>query len=118
MRFNNSLLKKRPCKLLHSSITSAKKLAYLFKGVKTGKKKLDSRITLKFIAPGDFPQHLIMIGDIVYIIASYGLPIWDGKMFQPLKEKDVAYLITFRRKDTNLANAIDNHLKTLIASQP
>jgi hypothetical protein len=70
----------------------------------------------KEINPEIFPQHVIIIGDIVYTIMSYGLPVYDpssGK-FQG-GEKELASLLVYRKKDASLAKKISEHLDKLIS---
>jgi|GEM_PF-3034533 len=65
------------------------------------------------VLPNYMIQPVIVINDIVYIIADYGLPVYDGKenYFIPIKnENEPVELICWRRKDAALAKAIKEHI--------
>lgn len=84
----------------------------------TGKPKNQHDDYLIQCDPSKFPQQVIIIDNIVYIIVSYGLPIYnseDNKFYSMSEEKSVAELITWRREDEILANTIKNHIEKLIA---
>jgi len=72
------------------------------------------------ISPDQFPPHVIVIGNIVYMIMSYGLPIYDPqtKSFRQIgqgsgKEK-LADLLVYRRNDPETADVISKHLEEII----
>ena len=68
------------------------------------------------LAPDQFPQHVIVIGIVVYIIVSYGIPIYNRNLisFIPITgEHEPADLLTWRREDAELARTICDHLRKL-----
>ena len=66
------------------------------------------------IHPNKFPQEVIIIGDVVYIIASYGLPMYTNGHFEPFPSTNLAYLISWRRHDPELAKTVRMFLKNYI----
>lgn len=73
------------------------------------------------IKPNEFIiQPIIVIGNIVYMIADYGMPIYDEdeKFFVPLKnEGQPIELICWRRTDAVLAQQIVNHIDRFIKTK-
>jgi hypothetical protein len=68
-------------------------------------------LIIREIAPEIFPQHVIIIGDIVYTVMSYGLPIYDSATSSFTGgEEALVSLLVYRRKDVTLANKISIHL--------
>jgi hypothetical protein len=77
----------------------------------------DPSVRLVRTPPDRLPGHVIVIDDVVYMIASYGIPIWDGQRFVPIEKEDKpADLITWRREDSALASLIVAHLEKLRSS--
>jgi len=81
------------------------------------------------VMPREFPQHMIIIGHVVYSIMSYGLPLYKPDMknpdnekskefhgrFEPIEhEKKPVSLLVYRREDATLAESLDEHLKRFI----
>jgi len=68
------------------------------------------------IEPNEFPQPVIVIGNVVYIILSYGLPFYDSEVgdFQAIQGEHRVEVIVTRHEDSVLADMIENHLKTLV----
>jgi hypothetical protein len=88
---------------------------------------LTGDFTTKELSPEAFPQHVIIIGDVVYTVMSYGLPIykpdpqspddpinnvWGGKFVAG--EPQPASLLVYRREDPILSKLISNHLEILV----
>ncbi len=74
----------------------------------------NSKLKTTEIQPVGFPQHIIIIGDWVYTIMSYGLPTYDaadGKFKGG--ENHLASLLVYRKKDPTLAKQISGHLEEL-----
>ena len=72
------------------------------------------------IHPTRFPNDVFIIGDYVYITTSYGMPIFDiekEKFDETTMEKEVAELVTWRRKDPILAKSIVKHLQNQIKQE-
>jgi len=72
------------------------------------------------VKPNALIQPVIVIGDIVYVIADYGMPYYDvtGKFFVPLKDEgQPVELICWRRTDKALANQIVNHINNFIETE-
>lgn len=70
------------------------------------------------IEPGNFPPHVILIGDITYVLLSYGFPIYDkvDKKFQALPgENELIDVLAYRREDSALTKMISKHLGYLVA---
>jgi hypothetical protein len=81
--------------------------------------KPTQRGVLYEIPPDQFPPHVIVIGNIVYMIMSYGLPIYEPQTgFRPIGEgkgKDkLADLLVYRRNDPETADVISKHLEEII----
>lgn len=102
-------------RLLNACVKHATDLLTIFKNEQN--KNRTAKVVVKEIHPREnFPQHVIIIGDIIYIIASYGLPIYDNNLNDfvvPKGEEKVADLLTWRRRDGELADTIIRHLKNL-----
>ena len=72
------------------------------------------------VKPNELIQPVIVIDKIVYLIADYGMPIYDetDKYFVPLKKEGrPVELICWRRTDAALANAITNHIDKFIETK-
>jgi hypothetical protein len=75
------------------------------------------------LAPPNFPHHVAVFGDVVYMINSYGLPFYKAQTnsFVPLTvdgrgHSGLATLLAFRREDPILADEICHHLELLITT--
>jgi hypothetical protein len=84
------------------------------------------------VAPQNFPSHVIIIGDVVYSILSYGLPLYyeftpthEATSFELNRvnsgrflgvEKEPATLLVYRREDAGLAKLITSHLRLLLTA--
>jgi len=78
------------------------------------------------INPQLFPPHIIVIGDVVYSIMSYGIPLYQPNSSKPDTadvfngtfvggEPDhVAQLVVYRREDDVLAGIVEDHIQRLI----
>lgn len=80
-------------------------------------KLISSFFSVTQVKPNELIQPVIVIGDIVYVIADYGMPIFDEtkKYFVPLKEEgQPVELICWRRNDASLAKQIVNHIERFI----
>lgn len=79
---------------------------------------------LHYINPDAFPQHVIIIGSITYVMVSYGLPIYrppteqssDGS-FEVLNSDQLVEIVAYRREDSALAHMITTHLRQLLSLQ-
>jgi hypothetical protein len=71
------------------------------------------------IPPNLFPQPVIIIGDFVYSITSYGLPDYDlsTKSFVGGEREFVSFLV-YRRQDKQLAKKITKHLSIIADKFP
>jgi len=70
--------------------------------------------------PTRFPNDVFIIGDYVYITTSYGMPVFNnenGVFDEESLEKEVAELVTWRRKDPILAKSILRHLQNQIKQE-
>ena len=70
--------------------------------------------------PTRFPNDVFIIGDYVYITTSYGMPVFDNtkqSFDEESLEKEVAELVTWRRKDPILAKSIIRHLENQIKQE-
>lgn len=69
----------------------------------------------KPLKPNEFPQPIILINDIVYVIVDYGMPFYniEKNFFEPV-ETEPAELIGWRRKDSALTSSIKKHLNKQI----
>lgn len=70
------------------------------------------------LAPNELPQHVIIIGNITYLLMSYGLPIYEVVNGQEtfrssLGEKQLARVLAYRREDPGLAEFISGQLAAL-----
>jgi len=87
-------------------VESAKLISSLFEVVK--------------VKPNELIQPVIVIDNIVYLIADYGMPIFDEaeNYFVPLKkEGQPVELICWRRTDAALAKQIVNHIDKFIETK-
>jgi hypothetical protein len=77
---------------------------------------LVSGFDVKEISPEKFPQHIIIIGNIVYTVMTYGFPNYDStnKKFTE-GEAELASLLVYRRDDALLANIISSHLDIIFS---
>lgn len=74
------------------------------------------------IAPEAFPHHFVIVGDVIYTIVTFHLPIpsrKNGKVeFAPFRPKKtdgrLAELYTYRRHDRGFADAVANRLDELV----
>lgn len=69
------------------------------------------------VHPSQLVQPIIIVGDIVYVIADYGMPFYNNekKKFDQIHEQSKPVeLICWRRKDISLANSIELHLDKFI----
>jgi hypothetical protein len=73
------------------------------------------------IPPERFPAHVVVIGDITYLIISYGLPMYDhqktDEKFRAVEHEGLAQLLVYRREDPALADLISSHLKLLVKTR-
>jgi hypothetical protein len=83
------------------------------------------------VLPREFPQQMVIIGDIVYSIMSYGLPIYKTGTkaddpandmfygeFHPIEgERKPVLLLAYRRVDATLADSVSDHLMRLVKDQ-
>lgn len=74
------------------------------------------------VNPDAFPQHVIVIGSITYVMVSYGLPIYrppkNGvqESFEMLTgEHKLVEIVAYRREDSALAHMITSHLRQLLS---
>ena len=77
----------------------------------------DQQAIIKKVSPNKMIQPVIVVDDIVYLIADYGMPIYDSfyDIFVPLKEEGKPVdLICWRRQDKLLARQIVNHINRFI----
>ena len=67
------------------------------------------------VPPENFPPHVVIVDDILYLIHSYGVPIFDiqDKRFLPVKESYVSVL-AYRREDARQATQTIDHLSALL----
>ena len=106
-------------KMIEDSTKESLDLYELFKNKEN--KGLD--VLVREFHPSRFPQHVIVIGNITYIVASYGLPIYKEDLNNPdnLKTKsyngyfeggehEKATLLTYRHEDSNMAELVYEHL--------
>ena len=104
--------------MVEKCVKSSQRLIEIFK--EEGNRK-NQNIKFVEIDPDKFPQHLVIIGDIVYFIVSYGLPLYNHETgeFIPIKgEHKPADLLTWRREDSVLAQTITAHLEKSIDQFP
>jgi hypothetical protein len=73
------------------------------------------------LSPESFPQHVVVIGPITYILVSYGLPIYrparNGKedAFEVISgEHKLVDIVAYRREDSALAHMISSALDQLV----
>lgn len=67
--------------------------------------------------PISFPPHVFIVGDITYLLMSYGVPIYDpesSEKFRAIEGEKFAKILAFRRDDPSLAVLISDHLKLLV----
>jgi hypothetical protein len=83
------------------------------------------------ILPREFPQQMVIVGDIVYSIMSYGLPIYkpNQQSDDPLSdmfhgdfhaiegEHKPVLLLAYRRVDATLADSVSDHLRRFVMDQ-
>lgn len=77
------------------------------------------------ISPIGFPQHFIIIGNIVYLINTFGLPIYNNNQFNdPLPneannfQEKLAKLYVYRQEDKLLAELLKDQIDALTEPQP
>lgn len=71
--------------------------------------------------PTGFPPHVFIIGDVTYLLMSYGMPIYEGDdttKFHSVEGERLVRLLAFRRDDPTLAALISEHLKLLVQPRP
>ncbi|MCK5147301.1 hypothetical protein KAR48_11130 [bacterium] len=96
---------------------------YLLEQFRNTSKK-NSDCFVREFHPDRFPQHVIVIGNITYLIASYGLPMYKEDQHNPdnLKTKkfngyfdggehEKATLLSYRHEDPNMAELVYEHLE-------
>ncbi|KPA08978.1 hypothetical protein MHK_010819, partial [Candidatus Magnetomorum sp. HK-1] len=103
--------------IIEACYESAEYLLNSFENEKEKNEKRQGKVIVKTLDNNDsFPQHVIIIGDIVYTIVSYGLPYFDNEE-QKFKGIDnlhkLADLVTWRRVDSVLAETIVSHLECI-----
>jgi len=106
--------KSSPVDYVRLCTKSAELLSNLFES------STSSNVRFEQFDADQFPQHVIIIGDVVYIIVSYGIPIYDKESdaFIPLEgENEPADVLTWRRKDAVLAKTISSHLNKLLETK-
>lgn len=83
------------------------------------------------VLPREFPQQMVIIGDIVYSIMSYGLPIYKADTRPDDPASDIFYgefhpiggehkpvlLLAYRRVDATLADSVSDHLTRFVKDQ-
>jgi hypothetical protein len=75
---------------------------------------------LSEIDPQEFPQHCIIVGDIIYTIVTFNMPIYkpNDKDFEPLHNVNghgkLADLYVYRREDKGFADAVARHFDEFI----
>lgn len=82
------------------------------------------------ILPREFPQHMVIVGDTVYSIMTYGMPIYQNTTTNPdvpasgifhgqfhpiVGENKPVRLLVYRRVDVALADDVCKHLERLVA---
>jgi hypothetical protein len=94
---------------VNSCVESANKFLEFF---------LDENIL--FVKPNEMLQPIIVIDNIVYVIADYGMPVYDNTndFFVPIRnESHPVELYCWRRKDASLARAIKDHIDNFFATK-
>jgi hypothetical protein len=93
------------------SVDDAKDFVDRFKGARVATSKFYG------VDPISFPPHVFIIGDITYLLMSYGVPIYDPDLpekFRAIEGEEFAKILAFRRDDPSLAVLISDHLKLLV----
>ena len=79
---------------------------------------------IHYVNPDAFPQHVIVIGSITYVMVSYGLPIFRSPTeqgscgsFEVLNGDQLVEIVAYRREDSALAHMITSHLRQLLSLQ-
>jgi hypothetical protein len=75
---------------------------------------------LQEIEPQEFPQHCIIIGDVIYTVVTFNMPIFKpaAKDFEPVRKASehgkLADLYVYRREDKGFADAVARHIDEFI----
>lgn len=94
---------------------------FVFSFVDVGSNRLPRRGLFYEFHPNQLPPQILVIDSTVYIIITYGIPIFNEvlkKYVAPQRNKRTADLIVYRRHDRALADTISQNLEELIRDKP
>lgn len=119
--YNSQNKSKDPADIVHKSYTEATDLIRILAA--------HNKSTNFILPPENFPSQIIIIGNIVYTIISFGLPVYkanneskdegqNGKFEStPNGRNNLAKLIAYRREDNELSDLLNTNIEYYLNNQ-